>query len=94
MLVLAMQFSRSDGGGASAQRSGHEDAGAATRWPCRRRLEESANAAPSKQKTGQCVEPELDRWEGTTYDQRCRLDSIERGSNWESPLLSARALTP
>jgi hypothetical protein len=28
------------------------------------------------------------------YDQRCRLDSIERGSNWESLLLCARALTP
>jgi len=28
------------------------------------------------------------------YDQRCRLDPIERGSNWESPLQCARALTP
>ena len=66
MLVLAMQFSRSVGVGPSAQHPGHEDAGAATRWPCRRRLEEMAGATPSKQKTGQCVEPELDRWEGRT----------------------------
>jgi hypothetical protein len=63
MLVLAMQFSRSVGVGPSAQHPGHEDAGAATAWPCRRRLEEMAGATPSKQKTGQCVAPELDRWE-------------------------------
>ena len=66
MLVLAMQFSRSVGGGLSAQHPGHEDAGAATKWPCRRRLEEMADATPSKQKTGQCVEPELDHQEGRT----------------------------
>jgi hypothetical protein len=54
------------GGGPSAQHPGHEDAGAATRWPCRRRLEEMAGATPSKQKTGQCVEPELDHREGRT----------------------------
>ena len=35
---------------------GHEDAGAATEWPCRRSLGSWPEATPSKQKTGQCVE--------------------------------------
>ena len=54
------------GVGPSAQHPGHEDAGATTEWSCRRRLEELADATPSKQKTGQCVETELDRQEGRT----------------------------
>jgi len=94
MLVLAMQFSRSVGAGPSAQHPGHEDAGAATRWPCRRRLEEMADATPSKQKTGQCVELRLDRQEVNTYDQRRCLDLTERGSNWESSLQCAGTVTP
>ena len=74
------------GVGPSAQHPGHEDAGAATRWPCRRRLEEMAGATPSKQKTGQCVKNRFDRREVNTYDQRRRPDWTERGSNWESSL--------
>mgnify|MGYP003477619179 CR=1 FL=1 len=81
MLVLAMQFSRSVGAGPRAQHPGHEDAGAATRWPCRRRLEELAGATPSKQKTGQCVEPELDHREGRTLaDGRRRPVTACRGA--------------
>jgi hypothetical protein len=64
-------------------------------WLCRRCLEDEwLKATPSKQKTGQCVRNRLDRWEVNTYDQRRRLDSTERGSNWESLLRCAEAVTP
>jgi hypothetical protein len=93
MLVLAMQFSRSSKLGL-VPNLGHEDAGAATEWPCRRSLGSWPEATPSKQKTGQCVGFELDRREVNTYDQRRCSDSIERGSNWESSLRCAGTMTP
>jgi len=95
MLVLAMQFSRSVGVGPNAQHPGHEDAGAATRWPCRRRLEDVA-VMPLLQNRRQdsASSPSSTAGRDEPYDQRCRLDPIERGSNWESPLQCARALTP
>ena len=51
--------------------------------------DEGPEATPSKQKTGQYVANRFDRQEVNTYDQRCRLDSTERGSNWESSLRCA-----
>ena len=63
--------------GPSAQHPGHEDAGATTEWSCRRRLEELADATPSKQKTGQCVETELDRQEwGLKWNQALETGGV------------------
>ena len=93
MLVLAMQFSRSSE--RQCANPGHEDAGAATGWPCRRSLEDEMASGHSLKTEDRTVCPEQARSSGgNTYDRLRRLDGTEQGANWESSLLCAGTLTP
>src|SRR5262245_38298280 len=73
----------------------HEDAGAATEWPSRRRLEVQRPDGRSLKTEDRTVRlAQVAPSGGNTFDRRDGLDQTERGSNWESSLRCAGTLTP
>jgi hypothetical protein len=86
MLVLAMQFSRSSGHKRRCRR-GDEDAGA-SHWVASPALPRGKGARSLKtEERTVCLEQARGSG-GETCDRHRYLDQTERGSNWESFLLS------
>jgi hypothetical protein len=86
MLVLAMQFSRSSGHKRRCRRETRTPA-PATGWPRRRCLEGKGARSLKTEERTLCLEQARGSG-GETCDRHRYLNQTERGSNWESFLLS------